>query len=254
MMLFFLSRPHAPRLRWRSHRSADRLSPQARDGGDLLVLAQAPFHSVGEVLGGLGDEGRLDGLAGDVTSAHGAGFPSVMVWSLGRVWVRPYSPAMAASAMSRGIRAPSSMKPPLRSSASARDVAHTSSTSRTAAAVPGSRSSPTKSMSSALISPPTSASTSVKLANSSSSSNSATVTSPKVSLVRTTRSRMRMTSLSTSFASSGARSSLTVPSGNPTTRYSTGPVMVNLLLGHGQSPFAGRGVSRSQVSDLCLVP
>jgi hypothetical protein len=38
------------------------------------MLAQVPFCPAGEVPGGLGDDGRLDGLAGDTTSAHGAGF------------------------------------------------------------------------------------------------------------------------------------------------------------------------------------
>jgi hypothetical protein len=40
----------------------------------LLVLAPVPFCPAGEVPGGPGDDGRLDGLAGDTTSAHGAGF------------------------------------------------------------------------------------------------------------------------------------------------------------------------------------
>ena len=35
------------------------------------MLAQVLFCPAGEVLGGLGDDGRLDGPAGDTTSAHG---------------------------------------------------------------------------------------------------------------------------------------------------------------------------------------
>jgi hypothetical protein len=38
-----------------------------------------PFCPAGKVPGGLGDDGRLDGLAGDTTSAHGAVSFSVMV-------------------------------------------------------------------------------------------------------------------------------------------------------------------------------
>src|SRR3984957_14103862 len=114
--------------------------------------------------------------------------------------------------------------PPASRTASANLVAHTSSQIRSAHELLGSRLAATCATSLSPMRPPTSASIAMNSATPSNSSTSKTTTEPSTSLPMKIRSRTRTVPESTRAFSSGAIFPVNLFPGNPTTRYSTGPI------------------------------